>query len=96
MAVSKDGKAVKEIINRYGATLDLKSSPHVIVEIIRQYGPVLGGVAASCAPPGGPPKVHDPSNIIKELRSKMAEISQLSTLLERAIVSKPSAKKKPT
>ena len=54
--MTKDEKVVKEIVDRYGATLDLKKNPHLILEIIKQYGPKLGGgVVADCAPPGGPP-----------------------------------------
>ena len=37
MAMSKDEKIVKEIVKRYGETLDLRGSPYVIVEIIRQF-----------------------------------------------------------
>jgi hypothetical protein len=93
--MSKDDKIVKDIIKRYGETLDLKSSPYVIVEIIRQYGPKLGGVAASCQPPGGPPKVLDPSHIIKELKAKAAELIRLSGILDKALKTKAAGKTKP-
>jgi len=53
--MTKDEKVVKEIIDRYGEKLDLKKNPYIIVEIIRQFGPRLGVVRASCQPPGGPP-----------------------------------------
>ena len=82
MTASKDDKVVKDIVKRYGNAIDLKSSPYVIVEIIRQYGPKLGGgIAASCQPPGGPPKVLDPSHIIKELKATVAELNRLSAML---------------
>ncbi|WP_115576525.1 hypothetical protein [Xanthomonas campestris] len=85
MATSKDDKIVKDIIKRYGGTLDLKSSPYLIVEIIRQFGPQLGGgAAASCQPPGGT-KPGDPSDLIKELKAKMQEVTRLSAALEKSI-----------
>ena len=89
MAKGKDDKVVREIIARYGTTIDLKSSPYLIVEIIRQYGPrVDGGVAASCLPPGGPPALVDPSRIILELKAKLAEVDRLSSALQKALKAK--------
>jgi len=82
MAKSKDDKLVTEIIERYGATIDLKESPYLIVEIIRQYGPRLSdGVAAECLPPGGPPKVFDPSEVMRDLKANLKEVERLSKLL---------------
>ncbi len=82
MAKSKDDKLVMEIIERYGATIDLKESPYLIVEIIRQYGSRLGGgVAAECLPPGGPPKIFDPAEVMAELKVDLKEVERLSKLL---------------
>jgi hypothetical protein len=53
--MTKDEKVIKEIIAKYGDKIDLKKNPHVILEIIRNFGSHLGGVAAECLPPGGPP-----------------------------------------
>ena len=51
-----DERIISEIIDRYGETIDLRGSPHVIIEIITQYaGRVGGGIRADCQPPGGPP-----------------------------------------
>jgi hypothetical protein len=87
MAKGKDEKVVREIIRHYGATLDLKSSPYLIVEIIRRYSTRLdGGVVASCLPPGGPPKVLDPSDIIQELKARAAEVNRLLASLEKALM----------
>ena len=99
MAKGKDDKVVREIIARYGTTIDLKSSPYLIIEIIRQYGSrVDGGVAASCLPPGGPPALVDPSRIILELKAKLAEVDRLSSALQKALKAKapgqPKAKPK--
>jgi hypothetical protein len=82
--MTKDEKAVKEIMARYGDTLDLKKSPYVIVEIIRQFGPQLGGVRTACAPPGGPPKLR-PDDLIKELKLRAAELSKLAANLGKAV-----------
>jgi hypothetical protein len=83
--VSKNEKVVKDIIARYGETLNLKKSPYIMVEIIRQYGPRLGGVRMACLPPGGPPKLLDPSEIMKELKVKAAEVTRLTASFEKAI-----------
>jgi hypothetical protein len=92
---SRDNKVIKEIIQHYGETLDLKSSPYLIVEIIRRYSPRLdGSIAASCQPPGGPPKVLDPSDIIRELKVKVAEVNRLSALLEKTLMTKTATKAK--
>ena len=91
--MTKDEKIVKEIIARYGVTIDLKKSPFLIVEILRQFGPRVGGLAQDCAPPGGPPKVHDPDEIIKQLKLKAAEVTKLSGLLAKAIRARPSPRR---
>lgn len=94
MAAKSDTKVVKEIIRRYGRTLDLRRSPYVIVEIIRQYASRLGGrAAADCLPPGGPPpKKFDPTQLVRELNARIADIDRLSTMLEKAL--RPKAKKR--
>src|SRR5262245_29975119 len=87
MTAKKDEKVVKEIIRRYGSTLDLKSSPYVIVEIIRQYSNRIAGPAeADCLPPGGPPpRKFDPRQIARELTVRLADASRLSSLLEKTM-----------
>ena len=84
MATRKEDKLIKEIIKRYGETLDLKSSPYLIVEIIRNFSPLLddGVVAAACQPPGGPPKAFDPSEVMREIKTRFAEIERLSAALQ--------------
>lgn len=87
-----DDKVVKEIIKRYGSTLDLKGSPYLILEIIRQYGSRLGGPVADCLPPGGPPpKKFDPLQLARELKSRIGDIDRLSAMLEKAVA--PKARK---
>lgn len=88
--MTKDEKVIKEIIARYGETLNLKKTPYVLVEIIRQFGPRLdGGIVMQCAPPGGPPKVLDPSEIVKDLRVRVADLTKLTAALQKAIRKRP-------
>jgi hypothetical protein len=84
MATRKEDKLIKQIIERYGETLDLKSSPYLIVEIIRIYGPLIGSAVAtsSCLPPGGPPKLFDPAEVMREIKTRFAEIERLSAALQ--------------
>lgn len=90
MTTKSDARIVKKIIEQYGHTLDLRASPYVILEIIRQYGDKLGGPAADCAPPGGPPpKQFDPFQLVRELRSRLADVDRLSTMLEETVKPKP-------
>ncbi|HET9640537.1 MAG TPA: hypothetical protein VFP12_15160 [Allosphingosinicella sp.] len=86
MAKTKEDKLVLEIIERYGETIDLRRTPFLIVEIIRQYGPKLGGgIAAECLPPGGPPpKKFDPDDLLREISRKLKEIEQLSKTLHKS------------
>jgi hypothetical protein len=100
VSAKNDEKVAKEIIKRYGATLDLKSSPYLIVEIIRQYGgKIASRPEADCQPPGGPPpKKFDPSQLARELNARLADVSRLSSMLEKAMnpkVGQSVAKKTP-
>lgn len=65
MALSKkQAGIVDEITKKYGRTLDLKASPGVLIEILRNYGRVVdddnggggtGGVSPSTIAGSGPP-----------------------------------------
>lgn len=82
---ASDDKVIKEIIGRYGTTLDLKKSPYLIAEIVRQYGPRFqGGKSAECQPPGGPPDVLDQSILVQELARRGNELIQLSAAFKKA------------
>ena len=39
-------------------------------------------VAAACQPPGGPPKAFDPSEVMREIKTRFAEIERLSAALQ--------------
>lgn len=79
--MKKEEKVITDVIGRFGHTIDLKKTPHVIIEIIRQFGPVLGTVKGmDCQPPGGPPKAG--SEVI-QIEDVMIEIRALSNQMER-------------
>jgi hypothetical protein len=96
MPARNETKIVKEIIRRYGKTIDLNSTPYLIIEIIRQYSPRLSGSpVADCQPPGGPPPGHfDPSQLIRELHARTTDFNRLLTMLDRTL--KPKAQKAKT
>lgn len=86
MSKARDDRLIKDIIKRYGDTIDLKGSPYLIVEILRQYGPRIdGGLAATCAPPGGTPKPPDPLEMLREIKAKVTEIDRLYASLEKTL-----------
>ena len=91
--MTKDEKVIKDIISRYGETINLKKQPHLILEIIRQFGPrVSGKPVAECLPPGGPPSKVDVPELINLMKLKVSELTKISTALEKAIRNKNSAK----
>lgn len=58
-AKASEDKIVKDVIKKFGPTIDLKKSPHVLIEILRSHGRLLdepgdGGSAPGGAPPSGP------------------------------------------
>lgn len=96
MAKAKDDKIIKDIIKRYGGTLDLTRQPYLIVEIIRQYGPKIdGGFAAQCQPPGGPPKLPELEDLLREFKTRTAEIARLSASIEKATKARIALPAKP-
>lgn len=66
MALSKkEQKVVEEIAKRYGNVIDLKKSPAVLIEILRNFGHILenggtGGVSPSSIAGSGPPPPPPP------------------------------------
>jgi hypothetical protein len=70
MALPKRQSAlVNEIAKKYGSVIDLKKSPAVLVEILRNYGRVLdpdpgggtGGVSPTSIAVAGPPPAPPPT-----------------------------------
>jgi hypothetical protein len=75
-------QAIDEIIKRYGDTIDLKKSPYLIVEIVKQFQNLIGeGAVAVCQPPGGPPPKRDSYLVLFD--QILTEMSQLSASVEQ-------------
>lgn len=83
--MKKQEKVIKEVIKRYGETINLKKTPYVLIEILQQYGGVEGGgIRADCAPPGGPPDIFNEVILVEEIARIAAELSNISTALKKA------------
>lgn len=84
--MTKEDKIVKQIAQRYGDSIDLKKTPQVMIEIIRQFGPSLtGGIQAACAPPGGPPKKLSEVSLAAQLVQHSADLSRTSKALAKML-----------
>ena len=89
-------KAIKEIIQKYGETIDLKKSPYLIAEIIRNYGslfeivsqssgPTPGSHGTPPPPPPGPGSAGNPfQQMFIDIRTEIAKLSgEVKTLSEK-------------
>lgn len=86
-AVKEQEKAIKDIVKRYGDTIDLRKSPYVIAEIIREYafafprnidnqsGPVPG--SHGVPPPPPPPSPDDMRDWRQQYTKLDTQVSQL-------------------
>lgn len=75
-------KAIDEIIERFGDTIDLKKSPYLIIEIVQQFQELLKGAkVAECLPPGGPPKRGDDVILLGDILREIAQLSASINLL---------------
>jgi hypothetical protein len=58
---TRESRAISQIIKAHGSTLDLKSNPEVIIEIIRKWGvDLIGEVPDAGVTPGGAPEFPPP------------------------------------
>ncbi len=86
-------KAIKEIIQKYGETINLKSSPYLIAEIIRNYGSFFGNVAEGDSgpvpgshgtPPPPPPPPGPQSNPFHQTFTEIqAQLTKLSGEMQK-------------
>jgi hypothetical protein len=87
---------VKDIIKRYGDTIDLKKNPHLIIEILRTHGKGFaevpdGGVSvAGVGSPPGPAKIGtslgnvvDNAQIMKEILRLSKQVNTLTEQLQK-------------
>ncbi len=80
----KDEDLIKDIIKRYGEVINLKETPHLILEIIRSHGRGVvdvpdGGVSVAGVgtPPGPSQHGHSLGNVVDNT-ALMKEILKLS------------------
>ena len=97
--IKKQEKVIKEIIKRYGENINLKKSPYLIAEIIREFspvfvvpdvsqsGPVPGSHGTPPPPPPSPTGMSDPRDqVIKlttQVNTALKKITQLEAKLKR-------------
>jgi hypothetical protein len=87
--VKQQEAAIKDIIKKYGPVIDLQKAPFLIVEIVQQFGSVLGldpGTVASGTPgshgtpppppPPGPGDMLDFHGLLLEIRSEVQSIKK--------------------
>jgi hypothetical protein len=84
--VKQQEKAIKAIIKHYGDTIDLRKSPYVIAEIIREYafvfpsgienqsGPVPGSHGVPPPPPPSPDDMRDWRQQYTQLAKQMSQL----------------------
>jgi hypothetical protein len=58
--VSED-KIVREVIKKYGETINLKETPYLLIEILRGYGRLFDDGGDGGLPPGGTPPPPPPT-----------------------------------
>ena len=58
--VSED-KIVREVIKKYGDTINLKETPYLLIEILRAYGKLFDDGGDGGLPPGGTPPPPPPT-----------------------------------
>lgn len=97
-AVRNQEKAIKQIIKRYGKSIDLRKSPYLIAEIIREYahvfvgpgdlqggesGPIPGSHGTPPPPPPGSDSMFNPYKKYMELSQKITRLAQRVKQLEK-------------
>lgn len=80
-----DDRFVKEVIKRYGPVIDLRETPFVLIEIIRNFGSVLvpdGGLPPGGVGPVGPatPRV-DNALLLREILKIGREVTAIKRKL---------------
>jgi hypothetical protein len=86
--MNKQEKTIKEIISRFGDKIDLRKTPHVILEIISQFHSGVDPVNRMiCQPPGGPPKTGSEvilvEDLMREIQSLSSQIKQLHAKVDK-------------
>lgn len=88
--MKNEDRIVKQVIKRYGAVIDLKKTPFVLIEILREHGRLFqdpdgglppGGVPPPPEPPPGPQDrpIIDNSEILKQILTLSRDLSKLAS-----------------
>jgi hypothetical protein len=91
MQTKREKELIKKISSQYGQVIDLKKTPGVLVEILREYGPSIGRLLDHEGRAGDPPTppssiaiagpgsgsvlLEDLMRIILDLRQEVAKLS---------------------
>lgn len=81
--MNSDDDIIEKIRGKYGDVIDLRASPGVIIDILRQFGP--DAIGDGGAPPGGAPtgptsaQGAEPTirDVMKELTKVSREVAKL-------------------
>ena len=99
-------KYIKEVIKRYGTVINLKETPYVLIEIIRNFGRVFddipdgglpcGGVPNPPPPPTGPEKrVIRQMDLVQQIQLLNFLITQVNVKVDKLVAQNFVAKAKP-
>ena len=76
MQTKREKDLIKKISSQYGHVIDLKKTPGVLVEILREYGPSIGHVLDGEGGGGGAPSAPlQPHRRPSRSRARAAEAS---------------------
>jgi hypothetical protein len=89
-----DEEIIKNVISRYGEVIDLRKTPHLIIEILRTFGGGIadvpdGGVSVAGVgtPPGPSGGINLPGNVVDnvQIMKEILKISKQVTLLTERV-----------
>ncbi|MBC6906121.1 hypothetical protein DWB84_11685 [Saccharophagus sp. K07] len=95
--VKQQEKAIKEIVKRYGDTIDLRKSPYLIAEIIREYAtlfpngntnqsePVPGSHGTPPPPPPSPDGMRDPRDQYTQINAQLVQLTRKISQMEQQL-----------
>ena len=86
-------RAIRDIIKKYGETINLRKSPYLIAEIVRNYSHIFGstnGPLAGEPPPGTPPvpgslPQFSPKEIFEEIARIGVNVRKLSSKIDKLL-----------
>jgi len=94
--MNKNEKYIKEVIKRYGHVINLKQTPYLLIEIVRNFGPVFegdepeppdgglpcGGVPQPPPPPGPEGRGIRRLDLVEQIAELTAVIAQLNAKVD--------------